>query len=238
MTLAVKIDGQLKLKTYTPCSDFSILMNGFPRLVWELCSDLRTRSDERRMRAYGTSVVKLGNYILKDRHQPPRFILVAIYQTPEAVNISTFYQKNDKVCQQLSSNRPMHLRLTNSCQIYQRVEKLDLTSRIGRFEFTRRLYKLVEMFKSDDEYAFSNHPFTKGLAAFIKTDDFDGTLSSRKSKQQRKTDTGSSPGGGPSGPGFTVQGYELISDVEKDGKDIFEPLFKVWAVLLTRILTN
>jgi hypothetical protein len=232
MALAVQIKGQQKLKKYTPCSDFSIFMNGFPRLVWELCSDLRTRSDERRMRAYGTSVVKLGNYILKDGHQPPRFILVAIYQTPEAVNISTFYQENDKVCQQLSSNRPMHLRLTNSCQIYQRVEKLDLTSRIGRFEFTRRLYKLVEMFKSDDEYAFSNHSFTKGLAAFIKTDNIDGTLYSRQSKK-RKTDTrpspdtSSSPGGGPSGSGFTVQGYELISDVIEDGKDLFEPFLEV-----------
>ena len=214
--------------TYTPKSDFSIWINGFPRLVWETCSDPFNFKDERCMRVYGSSVVKLGNCILGDTLEPPHFILVAIYQTYSQANISAFYQENGKVGQQLSSNHPMDMRLTNSRQIYQREETLDLTLTSGRFEFTRRLYNLVKMFKRDDGKAFYEHSFLKGLAAYIKTDAFDGTLYSRKSKD-RKTDTGTSSegGGGPAGSGVTVQGYELVSDVIKDGKGIFEPMYKV-----------
>ena len=97
MTLAVRVDGQRMLKTYTPVSNFSIWINGFPRLVWEVCSDQRAHKDELRMRAYGTSVVKLGNCILVDRHEPPHFILVAIYQTDLNVDFSLFYEQNGKV---------------------------------------------------------------------------------------------------------------------------------------------
>jgi hypothetical protein len=97
MTLAVRIDGQRKLKTYTPTSDFSIWINKFPRLVWEVCSDPYYHKDNLAMHAYGTSVVKLGNCILEDRGQPPHFILVAIYQTFSEANISLLYQKNGEV---------------------------------------------------------------------------------------------------------------------------------------------
>ena len=126
-------------------------------------------------------------------------------------------------------NHPMNMRLTtNSRQIYQRDEPLDLRCMSGRFEFTRRLYKLAKIFKSDNRNAFYDHSFVRGLAAYIKTDEFDGTVYSRKYKK-RKTDAGTSleDGGEPAGSGFTVQGYELISDVIVDGKDVFEPLYKV-----------
>jgi hypothetical protein len=100
----------------------------------------------------------------------------------------------------------------------------------------------TKMFKGNDKNAFNEHSFAKGLMAYVNTDEFDSTLYSRKSKKC-KTDTGrsgSSPEGGgePAGTGFTVQGHELISDVIKNAKDIFEPLYKVRAVLLTRILAN
>ena len=122
----------------------------------------------------------------------------------------------------------MDMRLTNLRQIYQRKELLDLTSMSGRAAFARRLRKLAKMFKGDDKNAFNEHSFAKGLVAYVNTDEFDGTLYSRKSKK-RKTDTGSSPegGGGPAGSGYTVQGYELISDIIKNARDIFEPLYKV-----------
>jgi len=46
----------------------------------------------------------------------------------------------------------------------------------------------------------------------------------------------------PAGSGDTAftaaRGYELISDIVMNGKDVFEPLFKVRAVLLTRIFTD
>ncbi len=114
MTLAVQIDGQEKLKTYTPCSDFSVCINKFPRLVWEVCSDPYKQKDEWRSLAYGTSIVKLANYILADRGQSPHFILVVIYQTATHAKISTLYQDNGKVGRQLSLNQPMDMRLTNS----------------------------------------------------------------------------------------------------------------------------
>ena len=102
MTLAVQIDQEGKLKTYTPQSDFSIWINNFPRLVWEICSD-PYHKDKHRMRAYGTSIVKLGNCILKDKSEPPHFILVAIYQTATDATISAFYQDDDgKVSRRLS----------------------------------------------------------------------------------------------------------------------------------------
>ncbi|SRR6266581_1287355 len=120
------------------------------------------------------------------------------------------------------------MRLTNSPQIYRQAgTTFDLECTSGRFEFTRLLYKLAKMFKSDDENPFHEHPFAKGLAAYTRTDKFDGTLYGRSKK--RKTDTGTSRGGGgePAGSGVTVQGYELISDVIKNDLDILEPLYKV-----------
>ena len=125
-------------------------------------------------------------------------------------------------------NHPMNMRLTNSRQIYQLEEELDLTCMSGRFDFTQRLYKLAKIFKSDNRNAFYDHSFVRGLAAYIKTDEFDGTVYSRKSKK-RKTDAGTSleGGGEPAGSGFTVQRYELISDVIINGKDVLEPLYKV-----------
>jgi len=54
------------------------------------------------MRAYGTSIVKLGNCILKDKGELPHFILVAIYQTSTRAIISAFYQENNNVSKQLS----------------------------------------------------------------------------------------------------------------------------------------
>ncbi len=109
MTLAVQIDGQEKLKTYTPRSDFSIWINKFPGLVWEVCSGPYHKKGEWRSLAYGTSVVKLANYILADRDQSPHFVLVAIYQTATHAKISTLYQDQDngKVGRQLSLNHPM-----------------------------------------------------------------------------------------------------------------------------------
>jgi hypothetical protein len=97
--MAVRVDGREMLRTYTPRSDFSICINNFPRLVWEICSDPYKDKDKHRMRAYGTSIVKLGNLILEDIGLPPHFILVAIYQTPSEAIISTFYQENGKVSQ-------------------------------------------------------------------------------------------------------------------------------------------
>jgi len=104
ITLAVRIDNEEKLKTYTPQSDFSIWINNFPRLVWEVCSDPRKHKDKHRMmRACGTSIVKLGNCILKAKGEPPEFILVAIYQTATDATISAFYQDDDgKVSRRLS----------------------------------------------------------------------------------------------------------------------------------------
>ena len=90
------------MKTYTPQSDFSIWINKFPRLVWEICSDPFKHKDKQRMRDYGTSIVKLGNCILKDKGEPPHFILVAIYQTATDAIISAFYQENNNVSKQLS----------------------------------------------------------------------------------------------------------------------------------------
>jgi len=208
MTLAVRVDGQRKLKTYTPISDFSIWINKFPRLVWEVCSDPYYHKDKLGMRAYGTSIVKLGNRILEDRGRQPHFILVAIYQTNLEAIISTFYEENGK--------------------IYQREETLYLIREFDRFEFTRRLYNLAKIFKSDDRNAFYDHSFVRGLAAYVKTDHFDGTLYSRKSKK-RKINAGTSleGGGEPAGSGVTVQGYELISDVIMNGKDVLEPLYKL-----------
>ena len=62
---------------------------------------------------------------------------------------------------------------------------------------------------------------------------------SQESKK-RKTDTGTSleDCGEPAGYGVTVQGYGLLSDVIIDGEGVLEPLYKVWAVLLTRMLTT
>ena len=133
-----------------------------------------------------------------------------------------------KVSQQLSSNHPIDMRLANSRQIYQWKEPLDLTNMSGRAEFTQRLYNLAKTFEADDENPFNGHSFAQGLAAYVNTDEFDSTLYSRKTKE-RKTDTGTSPEGdaGPVGSDFTVQGYELISDVIKNVKDTFEPLYKV-----------
>ena len=54
------------------------------------------------MRAYGTSVVKLGNRILMDRGRSPHFVLVAIYQTASEAIISAFYEENLKVSQRPS----------------------------------------------------------------------------------------------------------------------------------------
>jgi len=228
MTLAVQIDGQEKLKTYTPCSDFSVWINKFPRLVWEVCSDPCNQKDERGIYTYGTSVVKLGNCILVDRGRPPHFILVAIYQTATQARISAFYQGDGTVSRRLSSNHSMDIRLTNSRQIYRREDKLDLECRSGRFELTRRLYKLAKIFKSDDENAFNEHPFAKGLAAYVKTDEFDGTVHVRMSTTcKTDTETSLEGGDGSAGSGVTVQGYELISDVIEIGKDILEPLYKV-----------
>jgi hypothetical protein len=103
MSLAVKVDAEQKLRTYTPESDFSIWINGFPRLVWEICSDPYLYRDKWRMRASGISIVKLGNCILIDKGKPPHFILVAIYQTAESkVHFSVLYEENGKVSQQLS----------------------------------------------------------------------------------------------------------------------------------------
>ena len=226
MTLAVRVDGQNKLETYTPTCDFSVWIDNFPRLVWEVCSD--QHKDELRMRAYGTSIVKLANCILVDRHESPHFVLVAIYQTDVRVDFSVFYEVSGKVSQQLSSNHPIDMRLANSRQIYQWKEPLDLTNMSGRAEFTQRLYNLAKTFEADDENPFNGHSFAQGLAAYVNTDEFDSTLYSRKTKK-RKTDTGTSPEGdaGPAGSDFTVQGYELISDVIKNVKDTFEPLYKV-----------
>ena len=122
----------------------------------------------------------------------------------------------------------MNMRL-NSHQIYQREELLNLTLEFGRFEFTRRLYNLAKIFKRDNRNAlYGVHSFVRGLEAYIKTDEFDGTLYSRKSKK-RKTDTGTSleGGGEPAGSGVTVQGYDLVSDVIIDSMGVLEPLYKV-----------
>ena len=190
------------------------------------------------MLACGTSIVKLGNCILTDRNQPPRFILVSIYQTPSQAKIYILYQDGNKVSHWLSSN---HMRLTNSHQIHQMEgPALNLETMAGPFEFTRRLYKLAKIFKSDDENTFREHSFAKGLAAYVQTDHFDGTLYGGQNPKKCKTDTGNSPGGGggPTGSGFTVQGYKLVSDIIQNDQDILEPLYKVWVALLTRNTTN
>jgi len=95
----------------------------------------------------------------------------------------------------------------------------NLRSMSGRFDFTQRLYNLAKIFKSDDKNAFYEHSFVRGLAAYVKTDDFDGIVYSRKAKK-RKTDAGTSleGGGEPAGSGPTVQGYELISTVSMNCK--------------------
>jgi hypothetical protein len=97
MTLAVRVRGEKKLKTYTPISDFSIWINNFPRLLCEICSDPNKYKDKHRMRACGTSIVKLGNRILENMGQPPEFILVALYLTYSEAIISTFYEEDEKV---------------------------------------------------------------------------------------------------------------------------------------------
>jgi hypothetical protein len=119
-------------------------------------------------------------------------------------------------------------------QIYQREETLDLACWSGRFEFTRRLYKLAKIFKSDHGNTFYEHPFAKGLAAYVKTDEFDGSVHVRMSTRYEEdtdtdTDTGTSleGGDGPAGSGVTVQGYELISEVINIGKGFLAPLYKV-----------
>jgi hypothetical protein len=104
MALAVQIAGQEKLKTYTPRSDISIWINGFPRLIWEVCSDPSHQKDELRMLVCGSSVVKLANLILKDEHQPPNFVLVSIYQTATEATFYLLYQDGNKVSHWLSSN--------------------------------------------------------------------------------------------------------------------------------------
>jgi hypothetical protein len=122
------------------------------------------------------------------------------------------------------------MRLTNSRQIYEHGDILDLNSMNGRFEFTRRLYKLATIFKRDDRSTFSDHAFVRGLAAYIKTDAFEGTIYSRKSTGKKRKADAPTPlegGGEPSGSVAAVQGYELISDVIMSDKVVLEPLWKV-----------
>jgi hypothetical protein len=122
------------------------------------------------------------------------------------------------------------MRLTNSCQIYEHGDILNLDLMNGRFEFTRRLYKLATIFKRDDRSTFSDHAFVRGLAAYIKTDAFEGTIYSQKltgKKPKADSLTSLESGGEPSGSGAPVEGYELISDVIVSDKFVLEPLWKV-----------
>jgi hypothetical protein len=102
MALAVKVDMEINFRKYTPRSDFSIWINGFPRLVWEYCSGPYHHRNNWRMRAYGTSIVKLANRVLIDKGKPPHFILVAIYQIDSRLAFSALYEENGKVSQQSS----------------------------------------------------------------------------------------------------------------------------------------
>lgn len=69
VSLAVQVGGQDKSKKYTPQSDFSLWINDFPHLVWELCLDPCTHTDDLCMWACVTSIAKLGNRIFEARSQ-------------------------------------------------------------------------------------------------------------------------------------------------------------------------
>lgn len=84
MSLLVKVNNEKDLKRWTPASDFTVLLNGFPRLVVEVCSNPnRADNIQARLLVYGASVVRLANHILKTKGKRKSFVLVAIYITDE-----------------------------------------------------------------------------------------------------------------------------------------------------------
>jgi hypothetical protein len=82
------------LYQYTPSSDFSVTMRGFPVLILEVCSDPAKMLDKNRMQLQASCLVRLGNALCKEQH----FVVRAIYLNDNyRVTEYTFFQGNDPV---------------------------------------------------------------------------------------------------------------------------------------------
>lgn len=90
----VDIDGVPSLFQYRPCSDFSIVIRGFPVLILEVTSDPHN-SDMTRMLLQASCLVRLGNSLLKTKSQD--FLIKAIYIDSDyvATDYTLFLNKSD-----------------------------------------------------------------------------------------------------------------------------------------------
>lgn len=77
---------------YSPRSDFSISMGGFPHLLLEVSSDKLKERDKNRMLLQASCLVRLGNALLGD--QSSTFFVKAIYINHDYCAVEyTLYQR-------------------------------------------------------------------------------------------------------------------------------------------------
>ncbi|KAH9043912.1 hypothetical protein EDB85DRAFT_1885418 [Lactarius pseudohatsudake] len=75
--LVVEVEGDELQYKYTPQSDFSMSIGGFPHLVAKVVSDRGSGKDKNRMLLQASWLVRLGNFLCKG--EPPKFAIKAIY---------------------------------------------------------------------------------------------------------------------------------------------------------------
>ena len=83
----------LQLYQYTPRSDFSIVINNFPVVLLEVCSD-HSKTDSCHMQLQASCLVRLGNVLMAS----PEFVIKAIYVDDDyQATEYTFFQRDHKV---------------------------------------------------------------------------------------------------------------------------------------------
>lgn len=91
--MVITLDGTSEKRRWTPRSDFSVWIKGFPRLVVEICTNAQGQIDRSRMLLSAASVVRLANHILRNKNLPSNFVLVAIYMFGMTAELHLVYEK-------------------------------------------------------------------------------------------------------------------------------------------------
>ena len=137
--------------TYRPRSDFLLLLDGYPFLFIEICSDRATELDRSRMLLQAGILVRVMNSLVKERSN---FIAVAIYVnskfTAERYLVGQPRPESTEVRHQCSIVDVL-AQIYSILQIMYVKDEFDLRTSIGAFQFLFELHNLPSALPRDDQ---------------------------------------------------------------------------------------